>query len=378
MRTRSYANVWPARETKLPATTLSPALSGNELKPTIALGNGTRRPLNARGSTGIALTARDWAPPPLAPQIQPAPAETDHRTSQRAGRADPFEYRAPWSTLTATALTKLDIREGFIQRHSAANPANTRRGTITAGVLLRPHKAETRHNSVARFVWQRTQARNTSRERERDTPPAGIALTACDSGPLHRWHPRFSPRLQRLTTARGNVPVVLTRSNTARDGATWSTLTATALTKLDIHEGFLQRHSAASPANTRRGTITAAVLLRPHEAEAHQRMLSLTPTSRTRRLARTGSTFRHARHPAGTMTPSWMATSATTESTRIPRTNLTGRSRLPRIPRNLNLRLQETKLTPGHRRRGTSTPTVWNPSLRMKTNQISRSQPSWT
>ena len=143
--------------------------------------------------------------------------------------------------------------------------------------------------------------------------------------------------------------------------APWSILTATALTKLDICEGFLQRHSAANPANTRRGTITAGVLLRPREAEAHQRTLSLTRTSRTRRPARTGSTCHHARHPAGTMTLSLATTSATTASTRIPRTNLTGRSRLPRIPRNLNPPLQETRLTPGHRCRGT--PTARNPSL---------------
>ena len=209
--------MWLAREMKLPATTLSPAQSGNELKPAIALGSGNapRCPLHTRASTGIVLTARG-------------------------------------------------------------------------------------------------------------------------SGPLHRWHPRFSPRLQTLTTARGTMPVALTRSNTARDGAPWSILTATALMKLDIREGFLWRHSAANPANTRRGTITAGVLLCPREAEARQRTLSLTRTSRTRRPARAGSTCCHATHPAETMMPSWTNTSATTMSTRIPRTNLTSRSRVPRILWNLN------------------------------------------
>ena len=118
--------------------------------------------------------------------------------------------------------------------------------------------------------------------------------------------PSLGPRLQSLTTARGNLPVVRTRSTTVRSGAPWSVLTATARTKLNDRECLLQRRSAANPANTRRGTITAGVPLRPREAEARQLALSLTRTSRIRRPARAGPTCRHARHPAGTMTPSWM------------------------------------------------------------------------
>ena len=169
---------------------------------------------------------------------------------------------------------------------------------------------------------------------------AGIALTASGSGPRYHRRPRFSPRLQRLTTERGNLPVALTRSNTSRSGAPWSILTATARTKLNNRGVFLQRHSAANP------RIPAEGRLRQVFYSARQLTLSLTRTSRIRRPACTGSTCRHARHLAGTMTLSWMTTSATTTSTRIPRTNLTGRNRLPRMPRNLNPRLQETRLTP--------------------------------
>ena len=133
--------MWPARETKLPAITLSPALSGNELKPAIGLGNGTRRP-RQRGDS--ADRPRLWAPPPLAPKILAAargnvPVELTRSNTVRGG--------APWSTLTA--LTKLDICKGFLQRHSAANPANTRRGMITAGVLLRPREAEARQRMLS-------------------------------------------------------------------------------------------------------------------------------------------------------------------------------------------------------------------------------------
>ena len=87
--------MWPARETKLPATTLvwqrTQARNCSREREQDTPPAPYPRPRQRRDS---ADHPRLWAPLPRPPKIQPAPSETNHRARQPPGRADPLEYRA--------------------------------------------------------------------------------------------------------------------------------------------------------------------------------------------------------------------------------------------------------------------------------------------
>ena len=220
--------------------------------------------------------------------------------------------------------------------------------------VARPRNEATRHNSVASSVWQRTQACNRSREWERDTPPSPYPR------PRQRRDSADRPRLWApLPRAPKIQPAPSETDHRARQPAGRTD-------PLEYRAGWrtMEHHDRDRPHETQhpRGISTAPLGGQSREYPPRDDYGRRSPPP-----ARSRSLPAHAisdSDESDTEThPRWIDLSprkaprrdddafvddhlSDDDVTRIPLTNLTGRSRLPRMSRNLNPRLQETRLTP--------------------------------
>ena len=197
--------------TKHSAITLSPAQSGNELKPAIARPREPDAPSASYPRPHQCSESfdrpRSWAPQPRTSMIQPSPSEPHHRTTQPPRHTEPCYHCSARYTLDHPARDRLYKAQ---QRHLTVPLAPTSRAGITAGVLLRrPREAET-HQLTLSWTPTRRMPRpaRTGPTRLRARLPAELMMLSRDTVSAA---PRNSRNLHMAITSR--IRLLPTRQN---------------------------------------------------------------------------------------------------------------------------------------------------------------------